>query len=125
MVTSRPYYPKRGELIPEKVARSIVEIPWPYAHFIAKFPAAGGPVLRFFGAKYVMLGLNQSLKRGDTVFYLHPIDMTDERFPLNDALVRRLFWFGKGKHVEKRLRYVLEHMDARIVTMRELIETRE
>jgi peptidoglycan/xylan/chitin deacetylase (PgdA/CDA1 family) len=81
-VTSTPYYPRRGSVEPGD-ERRILEIPWPYFEFGLRFPTAGGPLLRLLGAKYITLGLKQSLKRGDTFFYFHPIDISKEKLPWN------------------------------------------
>jgi peptidoglycan/xylan/chitin deacetylase (PgdA/CDA1 family) len=101
-VDTRPYYPRRGGLEPGE-PREILEIPLPYSKFGIKFPTAGGPMLRFLGARYIRMGLKQSMKRGDTVFYFHPIDISDERFPAFFSLKRPFYWLIKGKIVEKRL----------------------
>jgi hypothetical protein len=123
-VGSQPYYPVRGGLEPGNAKRGIIEVPFPYFRFLFKFPAAGGPVLRFFGAKYIMRGLNESLKRGNTVFYFHPIDITDEDFPMNISPIQKLFWLEKGRIIENRIRYIFEHTDTKIVTVTESLDRR-
>ena len=106
-VDTKPYYPIKGGLEPGNVKRGIVEIPWPYFKFFIKFPTGGGPVLRFFGARYIMRGLKGSLKRGNTVFYFHPIDISNENFPLSSSLLQKFFWMIKGDTIERRLKYIL------------------
>ena len=101
-VDSRPYSPQRGGLEPSE-PREILEIPLPYSKLGIKFPTAGGPMLRFLGASYIKMGLKQSLKRGDTVFYFYPIDISYEKFPAPFSLKRPFYWMIKGKIVEKRL----------------------
>ncbi len=120
-VNTIPYYPAKSSLIPGIEKRSIIEVPWPYFRFIAKFPTAGGPVLRFFGAKYITRGINESLQRGDTVFYFHPIDITDEDFPVKTSPIQKLFWLEKGRRIENRIRYIIEHCDTKITTISELL----
>jgi len=119
-VATAPYYPRRGSLEPGD-KRGIMEIPWPYFMFGFKFPAGGGPVLRFFGAKYIILGLQQSLKRGDAVFYFHPIDISQESFPLNSSFKERLFWKIRGDVVQKRVEYILSHIDTEMGTCGHLV----
>jgi peptidoglycan-N-acetylglucosamine deacetylase len=109
-VDTRPYYPRKGSLEPGSDKRGILEIPWPYLKFIAKFPTGGGPIMRFLGSRYILWGLNESLKRGNTVFYFHPIDISGEDFPSNSSLRQRLFWAVKGAAVEKRIKYILTHV---------------
>lgn len=111
-VDTRPYYPKRGTLEAGKDRRGIIEIPFPFLNIGGlKFTTAGGPSLRLLGTTYVMLGLKQSSKRGNTTFYFHPIDMSREDFPLNSSLIQRLFWVIKGDIVEKRIRNILSNIN--------------
>jgi peptidoglycan/xylan/chitin deacetylase (PgdA/CDA1 family) len=105
-VGTKPYYPKKGSLEPGE-NRGILEMPLPYYAAGLKFPTAGGPMLRFLGARYIMLGLKQSLKRGDTVFYFHPIDIAREKFPSGFSTKRPFYWAIKGEIVEKRVRRCL------------------
>ena len=108
-VSSHPYYPqKTGLEIGEE--RKIVEFPWAYWHvFGFKISTSGGPMLRFLGAHVILKGLKQSLKRGQTVFYFHPIDISNEKFPAVGK-GRPLYWIVKGKLVEKRIRHVLKKL---------------
>lgn len=59
-------------------------------------------MLRFLGSTIMLKGLKQSLKRGHTVFYFHPIDITDEKIP-NIGRGRPFYWVIKGKKIEKRI----------------------
>ncbi|MCK4387906.1 MAG: polysaccharide deacetylase family protein [Dehalococcoidia bacterium] len=122
-VDTRPYYPKRGSLEPGE-RRGTLELPWPYFEFGLKFPTGGGPMLRFLGARYIMLGLKQSLKRGDTVVYFHPIDLSNEKFPSGFSIRRPFYWVIKGEVVERRVRYILTNIDTQIGTCREVLKQR-
>jgi len=120
-VSSYPYYPKKNGLeIGEE--RKIVEFPWAYWNVLGfKIPTSGGAMLRFLGAYVIFKGLKQSLKRqtlgkfdqnatwGHTVFFFHPIDISNEKFP-NVGKGRPFFWVVKGKIVEKRIRYILTNL---------------
>ncbi len=109
-VQTMPYYPIKGSL-ESGDHRQIMEIPWSYFNFMGfKFPTGGGPLLRFLGAKYILLGLKQSLKRGDTVFYFHPIDISIEKFPTKFSANRPFFWSRKGEVVEKSLKFILNYI---------------
>lgn len=123
-VGTKPYYPIKGGLEPGNVKRGIVETPWPYFKLFVKFPTGGGPVLRFFGARYIMRGLKGSLKRGNTVFYFHPIDISNEKFPLSSSLLQNLFWMIKGNVVERRLKYILINNRVRMQPICEIIKQR-
>ena len=110
-VSSHPYHPKKNGLeIGEEKERNFVEFPWPcWDVFGFKIPTAGGPMLRFLGAHVILKGLKQSLKRGHTVLYFHPIDISNEKFP-EVGKGRPLYWIVKGKLVEKRIRYILKNL---------------
>lgn len=105
-ISSRPYR-ALGESV------DFTEFPWAYLSILGfKIPTSGGPMLRFLGAKVILAGLRQSLRRGHTVFYIHPIDISRERFP---AVTRwgKAFWRFKGEKTEARLRYLLSEFKAR------------
>ena len=108
-ISSHPFYPKRGCLeIGEK--REIVEFPWAYYDFGIKIPTSGGPMLRFLGKDIILRGLKQSLTRGHTIFYFHPIDLSYEKFP-RVGNGRPLLWLIKGRIVEKRVAHILKNLD--------------
>jgi peptidoglycan/xylan/chitin deacetylase (PgdA/CDA1 family) len=110
-VSSYPYHPKKNSLVVGE-ERDFVEFPWAYWDvfgFNFKIPTSGGPMLRFLGAHVILRGLKQSLKRGHTVFYFHPIDISTEKFP-EVGKGRPFLWVVKGKIVEKRIRYILKNL---------------
>ena len=95
---------------------NFVEFPWEYwnvfgfnFNFNFEIPTSGGPMLRFLGAHVILTGLKQSIKRGHTVFYFHPIDISNEKFP-EVGKGRPLYWIVKGKVVEKRIMYILNNL---------------
>jgi hypothetical protein len=103
-----------GLEIGEEKGKKIVEFPWAYwnvfgFNFKFKIPTSGGPMLRFLGAHVILKGLKQSLKRGHTVFYFHPIDISEEKFP-KVGKGRPLYWIVKGKAVERKIRYILTNL---------------
>ena len=88
-------------------------MPWPYWNvFGFKFPTAGGPILRYFGPRYILKGIKQSLKRGDTIFYFHTWDIHSETFPIGASITSRrpFYWYGKGIQAEKSLRFILDDL---------------
>jgi peptidoglycan/xylan/chitin deacetylase (PgdA/CDA1 family) len=105
-VSTCPYYPEPLQLTPGKT-RGLVEFPWAYFDLRGlKIPTSGGPMMRFLSGGMMYKGLQQSLKRGHTVFYFHPIDVSYEDFPAIGK-GRPLYWIIKGKIVEDRIRYIL------------------
>ncbi|MFW6195842.1 MAG: polysaccharide deacetylase family protein [Thermoplasmatota archaeon] len=108
-VGTAPYIPKRGTLVPGG-ERDLLELPWPYWKIgLWKIPAGGGPMLRFLGKWMISSGLKQSLIRGDTLLYVHPLDIAREDFPeVGNSGKRPMYWAFKGKVTEKRIRKILE-----------------
>ncbi|MDD1654639.1 MAG: polysaccharide deacetylase family protein [Methanomicrobiales archaeon] len=104
-----PYFPAPGTLLPGG-NRRLVEFPFPYWQGAGlRIPTAGGPVLRFLGAGVVLRGIRQSLSRGPTLFYFHPVDIAREKFP-DVGKGRPLYWMIKGERVERRIRKVLDEL---------------
>ncbi|WP_269850415.1 DUF3473 domain-containing protein [Methanosarcina horonobensis] len=99
-VSSFPYYPAKSEL---EVGddRDFIEFPWAYSQHGLKLPASGGPMLRFLGSSFILDGLMQSLKRGHTIFYFHPLDISCAKFP-SLGNKRPFYWCIKGRFVEKK-----------------------
>lgn len=108
-VSTYPYYPLKGSL-EVGTEREIIEYPWAYYNFAgSKIPTSGGPMLRFLGASMMLKGLKQSLKRGDTVFYFHPIDVSYEKFP-SIGKGRPMYWAIKGTVIENRIKHILKEV---------------
>jgi len=106
-VGSSQYYPKKTSLEPYQKVRDIIECPFAYYDIGIKIPASGGPMLRFLGEYVIYRGLMQSLQRGTTIFYFHPIDIAYEKFPVVGNN-RPFYWMIKGRVVEKRIEKILE-----------------
>lgn len=115
-ISSTPYRPRRGNLVADG-NRPFIEYPWGYWEICGlKIPVSGGPMLRFLGSGIVLAGLRQSLARGPSVLYFHPIDISEERFP-TIGRGRPLYWSIKGGIVERRLRTILSSLAERKVPM--------
>jgi len=90
----------------------LYELPWPYFKVLSfRLPTAGGPFLRFMPPCYLKKGLSDSLKRGDTVFYFHPLDITKEKLPdLASSNSKRPFYYStSGTKTERKLIKILSH----------------
>jgi peptidoglycan/xylan/chitin deacetylase (PgdA/CDA1 family) len=123
-VSSYPYYPVKGSL-EQGEPRKILEFPWAFYQIGGvKIPSSGGPVLRFFGTYIVLSGLLQSLKRGHTVLYFHPIDLCSEPFP-RIGKGRPFYWALKGEIIEKRLRRILNSIRSQRIPISPLGKLRE
>jgi peptidoglycan/xylan/chitin deacetylase (PgdA/CDA1 family) len=108
-VSSVPYYPQK-RCLDAGEERDFVEFPWSY-YDVGGFgiPTGGGPMLRFLSADLILRGLNQSLKRGHTVLYFHPIDISRSKFP-GVGRGRPFYWTFKGEVVEKKIRHILTRL---------------
>lgn len=119
-VSTTPYYPALHSLEPAELGE-LVEFPWPYYNMGIKIPTSGGPMLRFLGANLILKGIRQSLNRGHTVFYFHPIDICKEEFP-KIGKGRPFYWAIKGDIIEKRIRYILSNFDdVKIVPLKKIV----
>jgi peptidoglycan/xylan/chitin deacetylase (PgdA/CDA1 family) len=77
-VSSVPYRPKKS-CLDAGDGRDFIEFPWSYYNLGGfGIPTGGGPMLRFLNSGLMLKGLNQSLKRGHTVLYFHPIDISTQ-----------------------------------------------
>ncbi|WEL30224.1 Polysaccharide deacetylase [Haloferax volcanii] len=112
-VGTAPYTPKEDSLNPGG-DRELIELPWPYYNSVlGRIPAAGGPLIRLFGRRVVQSGIEQSLQRGDSVFYFHPVDIARESFPkVGNTRRRPAYWLFKGKRAEIRIRKLLKTVSA-------------
>lgn len=119
-VSTVPYHPAEGSLEPGGKG-NFVEFPWSYYNIGIKIPTSGGPMLRFLGANLILKGIRQSLNRGHTIFYFHPIDICNEEFP-KVGKGRPFYWIIKGDIVEQRIRYILKNLDdVKVVPLRDLL----
>jgi hypothetical protein len=119
-VKRTPYYPRKGEL-EQGPPRRLIEMPFPYLKLgPIRIPSAGGPFLRFFGSRFILSGINQTLQEGPTFLYFHPLDISREKFPQSFSKNRPLYWSIKGEVIEKRIRWILSKLDAKFVPMKDL-----
>lgn len=120
-VSSAPYRPKKGCLDAGR-ERDFVEFPWSYYNLGGfGIPTGGGPMLRFLTADLILRGLHQSFRRGHTVLYFHPIDISRAKFP-GVGKGRPLYWLFKGEMVERKIRHILANLrDVKKVRMGEAL----
>jgi peptidoglycan/xylan/chitin deacetylase (PgdA/CDA1 family) len=91
----------------------LVEIPWSYYKFFnLYFPAGGAYFFRFGGYRYFRMVMKQALEKGDTMFYLHPLDITAKQIPEKNAKSRPFFWINKGKKAQRDLvKFLTKYQD--------------
>lgn len=63
----------------------------------------------------------QSLQRGHTVFYFHPLDIAYNKFS-NIGNNRPFYWIIKGKVVEKRIVQIIQALQERNVELKPIRE---
>lgn len=106
-VNTKPYFPEMGNLHASDNSRTIVEIPFCHYNLLGfKIPTNGGPIMRFLGPRIIIRGLRQSLTKGDSIFYFHPIDIYRKEFPY-PVSTQKLFWLIKGETVQKHIERIL------------------
>lgn len=109
-VSTMPYTPLRNGFSSSGNGVGFIEFPWSMIDIMGmKIPTSGGPMLRFLGSHVVLRGLRQSLARGHAVLYFHPLDISDEKFPVAGN-GRPFYWAIKGRIIEKRLRYIFQDL---------------
>lgn len=124
-VSTVPYIPALGSLEAGDRTRGIAELPFAHYHrFGMRIPTNGGPILRLLGPSIIKKGLRDSLERGHTIFYFHPLDITREDFP-NTTLINKIFWRTKGEKVQSYIEEILSDLseDAIFVPLKDIAES--
>ncbi len=104
-IPSRPYWLNSENLSHVNPDSKLLELPWSNYKINNRLilPAGGGFFFRLAGYRFFKKVLNRSLKNGDSMFYLHPLDISEKKIPLENKLSRPLLWMNKGKTTEKKL----------------------
>jgi len=106
--------------------RSLIEIPWSFIKIgKVKFPTGGGPFLRFFPTTYTIAGLRDSLKRGDCLFYFHPIDISKEKLPglASDNSRRPFYYSTSGLKTENKIKKILSVFEGKWTNCESMIKS--
>ncbi|PCH94879.1 MAG: polysaccharide deacetylase [Bacteroidetes bacterium] len=107
-VPTFPYRLNRDDLSSDNPNSNLVELPWSYLKlFNIRFPVGGAFFYRLLGNRYFKFALNSCLRKGDTMFYLHPYDLTAEKIPIGNLRSRPFFWINQGKTTEMRFEKLL------------------
>jgi peptidoglycan/xylan/chitin deacetylase (PgdA/CDA1 family) len=103
-------------------SKSIMELPG--SNFkVSKtlLPGGGSFFFRFFGKKYFSKLLHQQLKIGDTMFYIHPFELSNEPIPIRNKK-SWLYWVNKGDKTKKSLLSLFDNFEGRWSTCKEVYE---
>jgi peptidoglycan-N-acetylglucosamine deacetylase len=104
-VPSKPYRINSVTLNNVNPDSELLEMPWSNFKLTRRLilPGGGAFFFRLFGYNYFKYVLRRSLKEGDTMFYLHPFDITYKTIPMTNDSNRPLLWINKGKKTEYNL----------------------
>lgn len=118
-ITSKPYWISQCNGAGMSADSRLLEMPWPYLSLATvRIPVAGGPFLRFLPVPLLTAGLRDSLRRGDTLFYLHSLDISYQPIPKMASMnSRRPFYFmTSGRSTEHKLMRILKAFQPQWVT---------
>lgn len=122
-ISTAPYRIGTRGLLPDTTGQ-MLELPWPYYNFMGfKLPTPGGPALRLAGLWPTWLGLRQSLERGDTMFYIHPLDISDEPLPQIIQTARKTFWINRGPKTMRKFCRILNLFKGRYCSCEKIVRT--
>lgn len=96
-IPTTPYFINANDLSNNSPNSSLMELPWSYLK-VSRYnlPAAGAFFYRLLGNVYFDKVMNQCLKSGDTMFYMHPLDFSNEKIPLTSNKTRPAYWINMG-----------------------------
>ncbi len=117
-IPTYPYRLNSASLGCDDPDTDLVELPWSYYRLSSKLilPAGGAYFFRLFGYRYFRKVLEQTLANGDSMFYLHPLDITTKAIPERNTKSRPGFWVNKGAKTEKNLLKFLANYQALCTT---------
>jgi len=123
-IPAKPYYINPDDMSAINPASHLLELPWSN-YRVAPFltlPAGGGYFFRLLGPVYFKRVLKKALKKGDTMFYMHPIDISRKPIPAENPNNRPLYWINKGETTERNLIKMLKEFNGTFTTCREIYE---
>lgn len=104
-IPSKPYRLNSQTLSNIEPDSDLIELPWSNYKVCNKLilPAGGAFFFRALGYRYFKMILNRSVKKGDTMFYLHPNEISRKPVPMYSKSLRPFYWINKGKKTERNL----------------------
>jgi peptidoglycan/xylan/chitin deacetylase (PgdA/CDA1 family) len=111
-ISCSPYWLNKNDLSNNNADSKVLELPWSNLRIFNLFlPGAGAFFFRVFGLTFFKILIRRNLKYGDTMFYFHCLDITDEKFPLTNFRSRPFYWINKGKRTLKKLECLFEYFN--------------
>lgn len=119
-----PYLLNSNTLGAEEPDSTLWELPWSNYKLPGGFilPAGGAFFFRALGYNYFKKVLNDNLRKGDTMFYLHPIDISRKEIPVKNNKSRPFLWINKGEKTEKRLVKFIREFKTQITSCQKVFE---
>lgn len=100
---------------------NLIELPWANVKMIGKYiPAGGAYFFRLMGYNFYKYVINKNLKQGDTMFYFHPIDCTDDDIPLSNFKSRPFYWINKGTKTLEKIEKLFNYFGNRFTSCEEV-----
>lgn len=121
-IPSHPYYLNSEDLSSKNPDSGLLEIPWSNLKVFNNLilPGGGAFFFRSLGARYFKFLLDKALDSGDTMFYLHPLDISRGKIPMNNNSSRPFYWINKGIRTERRFIKILDKYKSRLVSCKEV-----
>lgn len=120
-----PFYLNEKFEVLEDKENSILEIPWvSFKMGNYYLPGGGAYFFRLFGVNYFIKMFQQHLQFGDGVFYIHSLDLSDEKFPMSNFRHRPFYWINKGKPTLNKLIKFINKYQSSFCSCGELISKR-
>ena len=120
-IPSNPYFISSENLSISKKKDGLMELPWSYYKINNIFlPGGGAFFFRLFGEKYFKSVIKNCLKRGDTMFYIHPLEFTNEKFPSHNHFKRPFYWINKGDKALDMFEKLIDSFDGKWTTCNEI-----
>lgn len=120
-ITTSSYYINPKTLDASEPASGLIELPWSYLNINGlRLPAGGAFFYRIMGNAYFKFALNQCLAKGDTMFYMHPLDFSEKPFPLHNHFKRPMYWLNKGRKSLTMMSHLIDSFEGQWATCEEI-----
>lgn len=122
-IPTTPYLMNSVNLSNVNPNSKLIQLPWSYfklGNFI--LPGGGAFFYRSLGNLYFNKVIQQCLKKGDTMFYMHPIDFSNIPIPLSNNKSRPSYWINKGNNTRIKFESFLIKYKDRLATCGEVID---
>ena len=119
--SNTPLHPFNVQEIYDNINSKFIEFPLA-VNPIIRMPISGA-WMRLFGIRYTMIGIKSLLKKGAIpVLYVHPWEL------VNLERIKGIPWrvyYRTGKQTSKMVEHIIKNVDAKFVSIRDLLETGE